>query len=162
MRLNCFFDGSCGPTNPGGTAAYGFVIKHAGETIQTGRGVIGKGPGMTNNVAEAQALSELLAVLLMDFAHATEILIQGDSNIMIRQMNGKGKKQPKGHYAPYIAAAHVLAAKLRARCPVVSFAWIPREQNHEADALADFGNGWQWRQADNLDRELAARIEREP
>jgi ribonuclease HI len=97
---------------------------------------------MTNNVAECVALTELLGCILEEFPQAAEVWIKGDSNIIIRQMNkiypkGKSSKSPAGHYAKYLPAAKGRANVLRARC-LVSFDWIPRENNSVADALADF------------------------
>lgn len=139
MKLKAYFDGSCGPINPGGTASYGFVIYRDREIVRRGRGIIGTGPTMTNNVAEAVAASELIRCVLNEFKDATEVWIYGDSDIVIRQMNGKGNKRPRGFYGPYVKTTRELAMKLRARC-FASFEWIPRAENSEADKLADFGN----------------------
>lgn len=137
MRIEAFFDGSCAPVNPGGTASYGFVIYADGKRVRESRAIVGSGPGMTNNVAEASGLSALMACIIEEFPQVSEVFIKGDSDILIRQMNGKGKKSPQGQYVPYLREAHGRAVVLRSRC-FVSFQWIPREENSEADALADF------------------------
>ena len=59
------FDGLCEPVNPGGIATYGYIIKDdAGLVIAKKSGVVGKGPQMSNNVAEYAALCECLNLLL--------------------------------------------------------------------------------------------------
>src|SRR5512137_2298452 len=56
--ISIYFDGLCRPRNPGGVATYGYVIYRDGEKIKSGYGVVGSGPGMTNNVAEYSALKQ--------------------------------------------------------------------------------------------------------
>jgi ribonuclease HI len=163
MKLEAFFDGSCGPVNPGGTATWGFIIYSYGECIKTGRGIVGTGPGMTNNVAEASGLYSLMECILSEFEDASEVHIKGDSNIVIRQMNGKNKKAARGHYVPYLKKAHDLADILRHRC-LVNFEWIPRGMNVEADALADFRGEFEYEDLGGFvktDQEFAMRLERE-
>lgn len=141
MRINGYFDGSCGPQNPGGTAAWGFVINDfAGHRLHAGRGTVGRGPGMTNNVAEASGAAALLKHIIDEMPHVTEVFIHGDSNIVIRKLGRKGRsdRTAQGHYVPYLNEALRLADKLRARCGVY-FIWIPRERNAEADRLSKPG-----------------------
>src|SRR2546428_9566730 len=58
-------DGLCGPVNPGGKATCGCVIRDDSGSILTGKsGVVGKGPAMSNSVAEYAALCEALEFLL--------------------------------------------------------------------------------------------------
>ncbi len=138
MKLQCFFDGSIGPKNPGGTASYGFVINSGGVTIKTGRGVVGTGPAMSNNVAEASGLIAILECVLLDFPAARQVDIFGDSNIVIEKMKRHPRNCGKGLYSPYIRIAKELAIKLRASGVDLYFIWIPRVQNSHADKLADY------------------------
>lgn len=152
--------------NPGGTASWGFTIRENGTEIHSASGVIGTGPTMTSNVAEIVACTELLKAIIEKYPQATSVLIQGDSTIIIRQMNGRGKKNPQGHYAPYLPAAHGLAVLLRARCPAVEFRWIPREENGRADELSKVGQPYlgreaRWNQRRAVDYEYRERLERE-
>ncbi len=49
-------DGLCEPVNPGGTATFGYVIRDdSGSILASKSGIVGKGPTMTNNVAEYTA-----------------------------------------------------------------------------------------------------------
>lgn len=139
MKLQCFFDGSIGPKNPGGKATYGFIVNSGGLTIRTGRGVVGTGPDMSNNVAEASGLIAILECILADYPEATEIKIFGDSNIVIQTMR-RHRNSGKGLYAPYIRRALTLANKVMAvrTARSLTFEWIPREKNSHADKLADY------------------------
>ncbi len=60
-------DGLCEPVNPGGIATYGYVIRdESGSLIAKKSGVVGKGAGMSNNVAEYAAL----CLFLFEFQEA--------------------------------------------------------------------------------------------
>ena len=50
--LTLYFDGSCGPVNPGGNASYGWLLFQDSIEIARGSGVEACGPEATNNVAE--------------------------------------------------------------------------------------------------------------
>jgi ribonuclease HI len=184
LKLVAHFDGSCGPTNPGGTARYGYVIRRDHELIHRASGVVGTGAGMTNNVAEASGALELMRYLLDRCSYATEVWIYGDSSIVINKLRGpRSSKQPKGCYAPLMTEAQAVAAQLSKRHPTY-FQWIPREQNTEADELSngfyrpdravvsDLRNHREYGQPEfraakepsgstNLDEELRRRLERE-
>ncbi|NTW37475.1 MAG: ribonuclease H, partial [Syntrophobacteraceae bacterium] len=49
--ITVYFDGLCYPKNPGGVAAYGYLVYRDSEPIWRGFGGVGEGRGMTNNVA---------------------------------------------------------------------------------------------------------------
>lgn len=125
------FDGCCEPINPGGTAAYGWTIHSEpdGLIVDSGSGVVGKGPGMTNNVAEWAAL-EAAVKAFVDAGLEGDLTIWGDSNLVINQLTGRWQCK-KEHLAQ--ARDRVLAL-LRGK--EWKAAWIPREQNEEADALS--------------------------
>ena len=126
--IEIYFDGLCEP-NPGGVATYGYVIFQDGKQIKTGNNVIGKGKGMTNNVAEYSAL--LRAFEWIDKQDISEkITVKGDSRLVIKQMKDdwKIKSDTSKKFVPEIRNL------LRGR--TVEFIWIPREENKEADKLA--------------------------
>ena len=56
--IEVYFDGSNKPLE--GIATYGHVIKKSGKTIMSDCGLIGKGKGMTHNVAEYSAVKSAL------------------------------------------------------------------------------------------------------
>ena len=91
---------------------------------------------MTNNVAEAAGLCALLDYLISEkFAADTEIIIQGDSMVVLNVVKGK-KKQPKGFFVNQAMEARFKFLELIQRTPNVDLHWIPREMNSEADELA--------------------------
>jgi len=128
--ITIYFDGLCRPKNPGGVATYGYVIYKDGEKVKSGFGVVGSGAGMTNNVAEYSALkraSEWVSLSGVD----DEIVIKGDSRLVIYQMNGvwQIKSETSKKFVPEIRRL-LEGRKTR-------FIWIPREQNAEADQLSN-------------------------
>ena len=102
--INIFFDGSCMPKNPGGVATYGYVLIKDGKIEKEGRGTIGVGDGMTNNVAEYSGLLEALKFATTKYPDEKDIAIHGDSQLVIRQMKGeyKVKSETAKKYAPQI------------------------------------------------------------
>jgi ribonuclease HI len=125
------FDGLCEPRNPGGVATYGFVVYVNGSRVHQGFGVVGEGEGMSNNVAE---FSGLIAALdwLLENGHANEkIVVRGDSQLVINLMNGVWTARG-GMYYPHYLKARELASKFSH----ITFEWVPRSKNEEADSLS--------------------------
>ena len=127
--ITIYFDGLCYPKNPGGVAAYGYLVYRDGEPIWRGFGVVGEGRGMTNNVAEYEGL-RAAAQWLVDEGIKEKILIKGDSQLVIKQMKGEYRvnSATSKKYVPEIK--RLLEGK------EVSFSWVPREENEEADGLS--------------------------
>ena len=113
--------------NPG-TAAVGATIKdERGKMLAT----ISKRIGITtNNVAEYQALITALQKAIK--LGGTRVEIRADSELMIRQLNGRYKIKSVGLRPLYLEVV-----KLLAHFEAVSLKHIPREQNAEADKLAN-------------------------
>lgn len=134
QHLSVYFDGSCGPRNPGGVAAYGFVIKNENEeVIHTGAGRVTRGRNATNNVAEFGALhAAMVAVTKLD--PEAQVRFHGDSTLVITVMTGESQAR-KGKYYPYYQKAKTLAEPYIAR-KLWTFHWINRWMNHQADELA--------------------------
>jgi ribonuclease HI len=128
--ITIYFDGLCRPKNPGGTATYGYVIYKDGKKVKSGSGVIGSGAGMTNNVAEYSALKRA-AEWVSRNGGDDEIVIKGDSRLVIHQMNGTWqiKSETSQKFVPEIRRL-LEGRKTR-------YIWIPREQNAEADVLSN-------------------------
>lgn len=139
-----YFDGSCGPKNPGGTAAFGFALMREGleEPLEHGSGVIGSGEGMTNNLAEFHALWRGL----LAFHKHTGITISnrqnhilqvfGDSNLVVQVMNRHWTaRSERAYFKDYELADHT-ARELRKAGAVIYFDWIPRELNTICDDLS--------------------------
>jgi ribonuclease HI len=127
--ITVYFDGLCYPRNPCGVAAYGYLIYREGEIIHRGFGAVGEGKGMTNNVAEYEGL-KAAAMWLDDNGIGEKILIKGDSQLVIKQMKGDWQvnSATSKKYAPEIK--QLLKGK------DVTFQWVPREENEEADKLS--------------------------
>jgi len=128
--ITIYFDGLCRPKNPGGVATYGYVIYKDGEKVKSGFGVVGSGAGMTNNVAEYSALKRA-AEWVSRNGGDDEIVIKGDSQLVIHQMDGTWqiKSATSKKFVPEIRRL-LEGRKTR-------FIWIPREQNAEADQLSN-------------------------
>lgn len=113
--------------NPG-PASYGVIIRKAnGEVVAELKKYIGRN---TNNVAEYYAL---IAALDFAVAHGIRALrIRSDSELLVRQMQGRYKVKSADLRPLYERAKKMSQA-------LTSFAveHVPREQNREADALAN-------------------------
>jgi len=134
-RLKIWIDGACEPINPGGTASYGVVVKHRGKVLFSECKVIGEGPAMSNNVAEYSGLIAFLEwyiPLKARFNTKQRPVIYSDSRLLIKQMSKEWRAR-KGLYLPYYNRARNL---IRQNNLDLSFWWVPREQNEEADTLS--------------------------
>jgi ribonuclease HI len=130
-----YFDGSCGPRNPGGTAAYGAVIFRQKERIWECSEVYHPPPGKeretSNNLAEYLGLIAILEQFIHIEAQHELIMVYGDSNLVIQQMLGRWKIK-EGIYEPFAQRAKVLTSEFSN----IGWQWIPRGQNTIADGLS--------------------------
>jgi broad specificity phosphatase PhoE/ribonuclease HI len=121
--------------NPG-VAGYGALVRDAvsGRVLWEGAAPLGK---ESNNVAEYSGLiAGLKAVLRIDAGADVEARM--DSKLVVEQMAGRWKiKHPD--MRQLALEARDLAAQISAAGGSVSFTWIPREQNKDADALSNDG-----------------------
>ena len=113
--------------NPG-NAAYGAVLRDAA----TGAVIAERGERIgvaTNNVAEYRGLIAGLE-LYREYAEGADLEVRLDSKLVVEQMSGNWKiKHPS--MRPLAVEANKLA-------PFgTRFVWVPREQNKEADRLAN-------------------------
>ncbi len=129
MTLRAFTDGAS-RGNPG-AAGIGVVLKdERGTVLLTLSGSIGT---TTNNVAEYTALQALLRS--MKKFPCTTLIVHSDSELMVRQMRGEYKVKD-----PAMKQEHAKVRTLLASLPcTVEFRHIPREQNADADLLANAG-----------------------
>lgn len=128
-KVTGYFDGLCEPINPGGIATFGYVI-YINEIKYIGYGLAAEpfSINSTNNVAEYKGIICLMQRMLL--LNVTEPIIMGDSQLVIKQINGEYKV--KSHrIKPLYEKAMELKKELRA---IVK--WIPREYNKEADKLS--------------------------
>jgi ribonuclease HI len=117
------------PTNPGGHAAYGVLIKVGGEVVLAAGHYVGNGPGMSNNVAEYSGMIRILEELPK---YPGPAKVFGDSKLVIMQLNRRWEVHG-GLYVPYYEKARVLYEKERER---IVTTWIPRTLNSECDRLS--------------------------
>ena len=113
--------------NPG-PAGYGIVIQDAkGKTLETFSRPIGKA---TNNVAEYQAL--LAALEYATARQSRRVEIYCDSELVVRQMQGRYRVQSLD-----LKPLYQRARELVGRLERFVIEHVPREQNGEADRLAN-------------------------
>jgi ribonuclease HI len=131
-----YFDGSCGPQNPGGIAAYGFRLVCEGEQVLEGSDLIGMGPGMSNNVAEFTALYKGLCAYRHILAPGDHVNVRGDSLMVIKIMCGRWKAHHDKLYFNSYLAADRITRYIRRQGVFLGFDWIPREDNDYCDRLS--------------------------
>lgn len=127
-----YFDGGCGPQNPGGRATYGSVLYKDNQRIWKAQGVIDE-INTSNNVAEYGGLIIGLSHLLSIGAQNEQIVVFGDSKLVIAQMFRQWKIK-KGIYLPYANHCHTLLKEFTD----IKGKLLPRHLNTEADALTHF------------------------
>jgi len=140
-KIIVYYDGACEPRNPGGVATYGFVIYADGEKIGEGMGLAAEPWSWkaSNNGAEYTAMIEAFKWLLEHGYADADVLVRGDSQLSIRQMQGWYAVK-----APRIIPLYMEAKRLAEKFRKVSFQWVPREQNVEADLLSELAFKEYW------------------
>lgn len=129
-KVKLYFDGSCGPTNPGGHACYGFVLICDDKELYRKSGVALSGDGATNNVAEFFGLINGLECLI-DNGETGDIEIYGDSKLVVMQVDGQWKcNQP--HLQELLKRTQGLLEHFNNW----TINWIPRNENSIADGLS--------------------------
>ena len=112
-------------SNPVGPAAYGAVVYENNEVVKELGASIGVA---SNNVAEYSGLiAGLKAVNEID--PSATILVKMDSKLVVEQMSGRWKvKHPN--------MQKLVKEAFAAHDPtLVSYQWIPREENSHADSI---------------------------
>ncbi len=132
--LKVYIDGACEPINPGGTASYGLIVYRDDTKILVTGKVIGTGALMSNNVAEYAGL----LAFLKRWGGVNPVEVFSDSQLVCKQMAGEWQARRGLYLESYHQAKTLCDGK------PISFHWIPREQNTEADrcsivALAAIG-----------------------
>ena len=129
--INC--DSSIEPMNPCGLLTWAFIVKLKNEVVHSATDIIGWGPGMTNNRGEMTAV--LAAMQWLITRPATErypVIINSDSELIVKQCSGKC-----GCHDETLASLLDLINRGRtAYGKSITYRWIPREKNKEADELS--------------------------
>jgi ribonuclease HI len=125
MELTIYTDGAS-RNNPGEAGA-GAYITRDGRPIERLARYLGT---TTNNVAEYTA-----AIMGLEQAvklGARRVKLLADSELLVKQINGQYRVKNEG-----LKPLHARVKELVARIGSVEVQYIPREQNKEADALAN-------------------------
>ena len=120
-----WFDGGTYPSNPG-HGGCGAIIK-VGEEEYSFNEYLGK--NVTNNQAEYGGL--LLGLRQAKELGISNLVVYGDSQLVVNQMNGSYRCRNSG-LIPLWREAKTLAAEFE----LVTYSWIGRENNQKADAEA--------------------------
>jgi ribonuclease HI len=131
--MKLYFDGSCGPNNPGGYACFAFVISDNGKEVVRKTGIHCQGEEATNNVAEYAGLIAGLEYMVENSLKNVEIF--GDSKLVINQVNEDWKCKAE-NLQPMLKAAHDLLPNFDSW----EATWIPRDDNSLADGLSKWNN----------------------
>ncbi len=125
MKLSIYTDGAS-RNNPGEAGA-GVFITRDGMAIEKISRYLGR---TTNNIAEySAAIIGLEHALMM---RASDVKLFADSELLVRQLNGQYKVKNEGLKPLYKKAMDLIA-----KIGCVEIQHIPREQNSEADSLAN-------------------------
>lgn len=122
-----YVDGLAMPRNPG-TGTFGYVIYQGKEKLVEGQGLAGY--NVTNNFAEYVALVEALKKL-RELRIGGEVTVRSDSQLLVGQMS-KGWAVKGGGYLEKLKEARELTREFGS----ITFEWVPREKNEEADLLS--------------------------
>jgi ribonuclease HI len=141
-EIQVYFDGLCQPYNPGGIACYAFVIlakkgheqKQQQQYSEYGLAAEPFSDNATNNVAEYTGIIKALEWLLEkdNYNNNQKIIVRGDSQLVISQLNGKYKVR-----AVKIIPLYQKVKSLLSKFKDIKIEWIPRDNNKEADKLSN-------------------------
>jgi len=111
--------------NPG-EAGFGVLL----ETNRVPEEIVGYLGKATNNVAEYAAL---IAVLTLAVERGVKrLVVYSDSQLLVRQVNGAYRVK-----APHLVPIFLQALKLRQTIPDFTIEHVARDENKEADRLAN-------------------------
>lgn len=129
MSLHVVLEADGGARGNPGPAGYGAVVrdKATGEVLAERKGGLGT---TTNNVAEYTALVEGLRAAAA--LGASSVDVRMDSKLVVEQMSGRWKIKNATLQPLALEARGVAEAFDR-----ISYQWIPRAQNSDADRLAN-------------------------
>ena len=113
--------------NPGESGFGVYVQDDLGREIASLYGYLGH---QTNNVAEYAAL--LAALRYATDQGVSRLKIRSDSELLVRQINGQYRVKN-----PMLRKLHQAALSLMRRCGRVTVEHVRREQNRDADRLAN-------------------------
>jgi ribonuclease HI len=128
MTYRIYSDGAS-RGNPGPSGIGAVILDPSGKPVHEIARYIGE---VTNNVAEYEALLAALHYCVEKKISPVEIL--ADSQLMIRQLSGQYRVKHENIKPLYRKAQEYLS-----RLEIRGYQHVPREQNKEADRLANQG-----------------------
>jgi ribonuclease HI len=134
MLYSIFTDSSIEPVNPGGLVSWAFIVRIGKKVVHEDTEVsVHGGEFATNNVGEFHAVvAAMLWLLKLPKEKRFPVIINSDSQLIVNQCQGVWDcRDPK--LVP-LRDMVIKAKKKYGRN--VTFHWIPREKNTEADALS--------------------------
>lgn len=132
--LELYFDGSC-LNNPNGAIGYGYHLNLNGVEIENGFDGKEAKTGHSNNVAEYMGLILGLEFCLDSDLKNQNLIVKGDSNMVIMQMSGAWRIK-NGLYRQSALECLKLVGQIR-KSNSIQFKWIPRDMNYRADELSN-------------------------
>ena len=137
-----YFDGACGPTNPGGVVQYGWhrLSEEDRRGDEQGYGVaFSSGPTSTNNIAEYIALGALLVHILAKTSSVRNVdrklVVRGDSQLVVNQFNGEWRVR-KSNLRPIAAMVYIVRDQLIDKGWTITAEWVAGYENKQADKLS--------------------------
>jgi len=127
MAFFVYVDGLAMPRNPG-TGTFGYVVYSGEKKLVEGQGLAGY--NVTNNFAEYTALIAALKKL-KELQVEGDVVVKSDSRLLVGQMSG-GWAVKGGGYLEKLKEARELVKEFGS----ITFEWVPREKNEEADLLS--------------------------
>lgn len=131
--LFLFCDSAIEPFNPLGLLTWAFIVKQDSKLIHKEAQLVGWGKGMTNNKGEYMAIVAALKWLISQPKEKWQpAVVNSDSELAIKQINGM-----YGCRDEELFKLLSIVNKVKAQYSKhITFRWIPRERNEEADALS--------------------------
>jgi ribonuclease HI len=133
MRYILYADGGA-RGNPGPAGAGAVAFDAIGKRVAEVSDFLGTA---TNNIAEYEAvlrgLKALLAAFSPDYFHTATVEIRMDSKLVIEQLKGNYKVKHPNLVPRYLEVKNLIARSFHN----VMYTHVPREQNKDADALAN-------------------------
>ena len=144
------FDGLCEPANPAGIPCYGFVVKNENAAVSyRGYGLVNSvkpfSPRANSNAAEYGSAIKAMEWLVENGYAANdnddyEILVRGDCQLIMRKLKSRDYSPRAAKMSPM----YDIAIMLRSKFPPdsIRFEWVKRDENREADKLANEAYYW--------------------
>ena len=148
-KLFVNFDGLCEPANPAGIPCYGFVVKNEKATVSyRGYGLVNSvkpfSPQANSNAAEyGSAIKAMEWLVKNGYANDNddyEILVRGDCQLIMRKLKSRDYSPRAARMSPMYDKAIMLRSKFAPDS--ISFEWVKRDENREADELAKEAYYW--------------------